>query len=268
MRNLGGRPKGKTDKNSKILEANLIATVNEIALEYHNALQRNKRSRKRMKRGSLTSLIARIKAKNNVGADVVIAECTIRQRIKRDAVFTNGGRGHDSPLLPLEPTIVKIIIQMSRIRQCMTPSQGLKLVNCMIAGTPVQDDLILFKERICSNSNGTVGNSYLRGFMQRNGHKLVSKRGQKYELDRAAWSTYHNFDQMYVQVGEEMVEAKVAQVIDHTWMDVAGNVVLDRDCFGCNVYKFCLPKSCKPSLHSCIFCISFKSSNAYVATTR
>ena len=235
VRNLGGRPKGTTDKKRKISEANLVATVNEIALEYNNALQHNKRQKRRMKRGSLTSLIARIKAKNNVGADVIIAEETIRQRIKRDAVFTNGGRGHDSPLLPLEPTIVKIIIQMSRIRQCVTPSQGLKLVNSMILGTPVQDNLVRFKERMCSNSDGTVGTSYWRGFMQRNGHKLVSKRGQKYELDRAAWSTYHNFGQMYDQVGEEMIDAKVARKIDQTWMDIAGNVVHEKDSFGCKV---------------------------------
>ena len=106
----------------------------------------------------------------------------------------------------------------------------------MIAGTPVQDDLVLFKERVCSNSDATVGTSYWRGFMQRNGHTLVSKHGQKYELDRSAWSTYHNCDQMYVQFGEEIFEAKVARAIDHTWMDVPGNVVDEKDCFGCKVY--------------------------------
>ena len=40
---------------------------------------------------------------------------------------------------------------------------------------------------------------------------------------------------MYDQVGEEMIDAKVARAIDHTWMDIAGNVVHEKDSFGCKV---------------------------------
>ena len=32
---LGGQPKGNTDKKIKMVEVNLVATVNQIALEYH-----------------------------------------------------------------------------------------------------------------------------------------------------------------------------------------------------------------------------------------
>jgi len=71
--------------------------------------------------------------------------------------------------------------------------------------------------------------------MKRNRHKIVSKRGKKYELHRAVWSNYRNFDQMYNQVGKEMIEAKIACVIDHSWMDAKGNVFKEADSFGCKV---------------------------------
>ena len=221
-----GRPKGSTDKKRKITEENVVATMNEIALKYNasrgfynSKYQRNKKIIFRRKPGYLTSLITEIKVKNNVPEDVIISEGSIRQRIKRGNLYTNGGRGPDSPLLALEPTIVKTIIQISRIRQCITPSTGLKLVNSIIEGTQVQNDLIQFKSKLCGNSDGKVGRNYWRLFMKRNRHKIVSKRGQKYELDRAAWSTYRNFDQMYNQVAEEMIEAKVARKIYPTWMN-------------------------------------------------
>jgi len=143
-------------------------------------------------KGSI-NLINSIKKKNNIPDDVKIVESTIRQRVKRKRIFTNGSRGHESPLLPIESTVVRLIIQLSRICQCLTPSQGLSLVKLLIKDTPVQGDLISFKATFYSNADGEVGSSYWRTFMKRNGHLIVSKKGQKHELDRASWSTYHNF---------------------------------------------------------------------------
>ena len=47
--------------------------------------------------------------------------------------------------------------------------------------------------------------------MKWNKHRLVSKRGQKYSLDRQNWTTYHNFIHMYEHRYEEMVSAGVAE---------------------------------------------------------
>jgi len=75
-----------------------------------------------MKCGNLTSLIMHIKARNNIAADVIISKENIHQRIKKGDIYKNGGRGHDYLMFPLEPTIFQTIIQMSCIRQCLTPS--------------------------------------------------------------------------------------------------------------------------------------------------
>ena len=62
---------------------------------------------------------------------------------------------------------------------------------------------------------------------------LVNKG--KIKIDRTVWSTYRNFDQMYNQVGQEMIKAKIVRVIDPSWMDAKEHVVKEVDAFGCKV---------------------------------
>ena len=42
-----------------------------------------------------------------------------------------------------------------------------------------------------------LGCGYFKGFKKRNAHRIVSKRGQKYEMDRDNWTTFRNF-QTYI----------------------------------------------------------------------
>ena len=89
--------------------------------------------------------------------------------------------------------MVEIILQMARIRQCLIPSKGLQLVNSLINGTKLQQELIAWKKRGNSNNEaGIVGRGHWRKFMKRNRDKIDSKRGQKYELDMQNWTTYSN----------------------------------------------------------------------------
>jgi len=126
-----------------------------------------------------------MKRKRNLD-DAVVSPGTIRQRVLRDdlVVKHNQHGGHVSPLTDIEETVILIIIQMARIRQCLSPSTGLALVNSLIDGQPLQEALIKWKTKYSSNTLGTVGQKYWRGFMNRHKHRLVSVRGQKYELDR------------------------------------------------------------------------------------
>ena len=65
---------------------------------------------------------------NNLLGDVVANEGSIRKRVKRGSVFNKVVPGHKSPILPMESMIVATIVYMVRIRQCLTPSQGLNLI--------------------------------------------------------------------------------------------------------------------------------------------
>ena len=92
--------------------------------------------------------------------------------------------GHTSPLASIDDVVVNIILMMARVRQCLNPSKGLATVNSLIKNQPLQQDLINWKQRYSHGGNGTVGPAYWRAFMKRSKHRIVSKRGQKYTLDR------------------------------------------------------------------------------------
>ena len=59
--------------------------------------------------------------------------------------------------------MIATMLQLARIRQPCTPSQGIMLANSMIKDTPVQKDLIEFKRKTNSTQDpemwGTGGKS-------------------------------------------------------------------------------------------------------------
>ena len=82
--------------------------------------------------------------------------------------------------------------------------------------------------------------------MKKHSDRIRSKRGQKYALDRANWTTYANFAEMYDHCYHEMEVAGVARKLDEpVWMDSEGNVVDEGDAIGCKVtHEFLHPEYC------------------------
>ena len=111
---------------------------------------------------------------------------------------------------------------MARMRQCITPAQGLSLVNSLIEQIPIQRDLLAFKKRgsTYGDLEGKVSAGYWRSFRRRNAYLIVGKKGQKYKLDQVTWSTYANVVQMYDNNGNETVEAEIAVEFEiPCWID-------------------------------------------------
>ena len=177
-----------------------------------------------------------------------ISPLAIRRRVDRQSLECHhlAGGGQVSPLAEIEPIVVGIILQMARIRQCLNPSKGLALVNSIIEGTKVQDNLKKWKQKNTPNSTGTVGQGYWRSFLKRYKNQIVSKRGQKYELNRQNWTTYANFSNMYNHAIDAMVDAGLAvKLREPVWMDRNGNVCSEEDAFGCKVHhKLLRPDMC------------------------
>ena len=73
--------------------------------------------------------------------------------------------------------------------------------------------------------------------MKRYAHRLQSKRGKKYELERASWSTYLNFVEMYDAIEDQLIKAGVATRLPSPQaMDRSGKAVDDsKDAFGYKV---------------------------------
>ena len=110
-----------------------------------------------------------------------------------------------TPMKDVEPVLVKICVQMSRIRQCLSAPNGLSLANSLIKGTDTEYHVATFKDKYSSQQSisghsNSLGPKYWQNFMKRNGHELECKRGQKYSVDRENWCTYQNFSQMYTNV--------------------------------------------------------------------
>ena len=169
-------------------------------------------------------------------ATTKIPKATIQTRVlKNSLIYTHAGQC--SPLQKIEPVLVQIIVQMARIRQPLTPNEGLQLVNSLTDCMTIQQgELIQWKQKCSTNSHGYVGPGYWNAFMKRQGHKIMSSRGQKYELDRQNWSTYRNFKHMYKHVIDELVNAGIAKKLEvPIWMDRYGNECSQDEALGYKV---------------------------------
>jgi hypothetical protein len=73
---------------------------------------------------------------------------------------------------------------------------------------------------------GRVGKKYWYKFLERHKHKIVSKKGRRYELDCSKWTRYKNFKNMHDGVEEELVDAGLAvELATPIYMDQVGNHV-------------------------------------------
>ena len=249
VRPKGGRPVGSTikakeDKNKRVFQAKNLIT------KRFSAMKRKCGPKGKVKDGTLVRIINEVKEELNI-KEVTILPNAIRQRFYRKKEVCHHVAGHISPLEKIESTVISIVIHMASIRQSLCPSEGLMLVNSLIKDTNLQKELVDWKKKYSNNCSPTVGHGYWSRFMKRHKDKIVSKRGQRYELNRQKWTTYANFVHMYSHCINEMVEAGVAVELDSpVWMDRAGNEVEDEaDAYGCKVtHKVIRPESCNTRL--------------------
>ena len=237
-----GRPLGLKEafKDSK---KRLIDGKNENTVKNEEFLIKNKTER--VRKGLLNEIIEDVQKKR--GIEDKTSPLAIRKRVLRNCLNNHHlAGGQVSPLQKIEPIIVNIIVQMARMRQCLTPSKGLLLVNSLISGTNIQRELVKWKQTNTPNFTGTLGRGYWVNFMKRNRNKIVGKRGQKYELSRQNWTTYNNFVQMYNHIIDELVDAKLAVKLDNpVWMNRSGEECDESEAFGCKVHhKIIRPELC------------------------
>ena len=234
-RTKGGRPIGSTKENKRLELKRVMDAKNEIAKKYRVVSDEARRKQKNVRKGYLSELIKEVKKRRKI-EHINIPLKTIYQRAYRKQSDIHHCPGHISPLLPIEDTVVQFIIKMAEIRQSLTPSRGLALINSLISEMPIQKDLEEWKKKFSNNESGSVGKGYWRSFLKRNAQKIVSKRGQKYELDRQNCTTYANFVDMYDQCIAQMVRAGVAKKrATPVWLNSDGKECCESEAFGCKM---------------------------------
>ena len=90
------------------------------------------------------------------------------------------------------------------------------LINSLTKGTDIENKVKEWKiEHACvsniSNIDGKLGATYWKNFAKRQGHRIASKKGEKFELGRQNWCAYANFHLMHNNIDEEMISARIAE---------------------------------------------------------
>lgn len=209
-----GRPNKQNIRTSNITHC---AAVNEIT---HMAMALKRRE------GALTNetfqnIVNEVRKKRNLPESFEIKRSTVKKRIQRNKTVVDAHEkkgGVDTPLADIEPIIVEMVLCMSKMRQPLTSTEIIQLVNSSIEGTEYQQKLIDFKKTYKINQTedkmGQVGRTYIAGFMKRWGHLLSSTKAQKFELDRSKWTQYSNFKQMYDCIEDALITCGLAEKLE------------------------------------------------------
>lgn len=232
-----GRPTGTSKEQMRVSSVQKAAAMNEVTLE----VEALRKVCKVVNDDAFQRIVNETKTKHNLPVDFEIKKNTVLKRISREKTVLEGYEtkgGHVSPLLEIEPSIVQLVLCMSKFRQALTSVQIMDLVNSCIQGTEYQQKLIEYKKTKKIQQDvenmGKVGLKYVAGFMKRWEHIIDSSRPRKFELDRSKWALYSNFKEMYDAVEEAMLDCGVAERLDPPqWMDKEGNIVESQaDAFG------------------------------------
>ena len=235
-RNPGGRPVGTTNEARKCYEDRVKAAKYKITCQYAYESKST-----HVPKELLYNLITVDEKENfGLGNDFCFPYRTCLSRIYRKRLE---GIRNPSPMLDIENKVVNLILCMSKMKQSLTSSEGLVLINELICDTETQQLLREWKLNCnifftSDDDLGKVGIKYWRNFLKRNRHLLRSKSGRKYAVDRCNWTTYLNFADMYEHIEDILVcDSKSARKLDQPqWMDIEGNVVDSEDqAYGCKV---------------------------------
>ncbi len=145
--NKSGRPKGSTRENATKVKARNRQCVYEITKVYQDKMNEVRAAgRQRVTGNYLAKLIREKKRANGVPDSYYIAEKTIINRIKKRRLDPSHP-GVSSPLAAAKEVLVQICIMMGNVRQPLTPTEGVQLMNSLIKDRDLQTDLVEFKKK-------------------------------------------------------------------------------------------------------------------------
>ncbi len=179
-----GRPKGSTIQKKREDISRYRECVSAVTEAYCNELTHNKEQNKRLMKGYLEEVIAQ--KREEFGVSNKISASTIKSCMYRGSLAPTH-QGFSPPLLDAELALVEICIQMGKIRQPLTRDEALAIMNDMISETEMRERLTEFQRILTSNSKryGGIGVNWWWGFKKQHASRIVSKKGEKFALNRA-----------------------------------------------------------------------------------
>jgi hypothetical protein len=123
------------------------------------------------------------------------------------------GRGNVSPLIFVEAHFLDIILNLAAMRQTLTASGALNLINSLISSSNLQDHVIEWKEKHGIKEEGDEKHrlrmKYWQNFKKRH-PEISTKRAVCFDSKRDDWCTLENFEKMYAGIYAAMVRSQVA----------------------------------------------------------
>ena len=176
--------------------------VNYICEKYGEA----KLTKNKMKKGEFEKIIEEARKKFDA-TECSLSIKTVQSRFRRGNLLVHH-RGTNSPMPPLEPDLLEIVLQKGQMNQSLTVGEGLQLANSMIkSGSEVEKKVIAYlqsrKQHAGPDGSTTripgslLGSGYWAGFRRRHRHLLVSKRGVQFGHNRSEWCKYENLKTIY-----------------------------------------------------------------------
>jgi hypothetical protein len=213
------------------------ALINDIALAWEEKVKSF--NGVRMKKNELSTLIEQKKEAHEL-INVDVSCSLIRQRVRKNKSICPPHAGTESPMALVEKSIVSLMEQMAKMHQPLNISEGLSLANSLVEGTEWEKAIVDFKTKRGWNpfdekgeKKAVLGQKWYKNFWKRHSHLLERKKGHKFSKDRAEWSIYHNFVQMYDEVYEAMEHAGVAQKLpEPMWVDENQEITEETNAFG------------------------------------
>ena len=114
--------------------------------KYRDVREKAKLANTRAKQRILTKIVADAKHKYDI-IDANISIHIVWTGAKRNKLSPDACQGTPSPMLSIEPYLVVLISQLSRMRLPITVAVGLQLANSLIVGTSFESMLRAWKEK-------------------------------------------------------------------------------------------------------------------------
>lgn len=236
--NKGGRPKGSKNESTQQLRRCINEALTEATMMFNKECNDAKEKGEQIPRGKLDSIIKAAGRSNGLTSPETI------QYIKPSTVRTRSSRGNLfglqtsnlSPMRHIEDVLVQFCVMLNRMAVTIDSQTFLDLANDIIKGTPVEEELKMWKEKRKITTDA-LGFGYYSRFMSRHKHIISSVHITAKDNNRTTWATYDNIEKMYNLIYPLLVEAGIAVKLDQpVWKDRMGHIVPDEtEAFGCQV---------------------------------
>jgi hypothetical protein len=211
--NKGGRPKGSTNESIRALKRTEKLALNYASHECFNVRQVfMSNGAERIPKGTYDDIIKKAEEKFSL-KEGTINKQTMLTRLKRGNLSATG-RGLDSPMIALEAHFLDLILELAAMRQPVTATDAINLINSMITTSNLSEDIIEWKKKHLpgefeDDKAGRLGKKYWRNFKKRH-PEIKQKKAVRFDANREDWCNVENFQTMYDHVYAAMVKSKVA----------------------------------------------------------